>query len=52
VDYIHKVLQELKKIYGPELEDPRSVPFNIDGAYAAVKGALLGRYVNVLIVLH
>jgi hypothetical protein len=27
-------MQELKKIHGPELEDPRSVPFNVDTAYA------------------
>jgi hypothetical protein len=25
-------MQELKKIHGPELEDPRSVPFNVDGS--------------------
>jgi hypothetical protein len=26
-------MEELKKIHGPKLEDPRSVPFNVDTAY-------------------
>jgi hypothetical protein len=35
-----------------ELEDPRSVPFNIDTTYAMGGGTPPGRYVIVLIVLH
>jgi hypothetical protein len=27
-------MKELRKIHEPELQDPRSVPFNIDVAYA------------------
>jgi hypothetical protein len=42
--------QELKKIHGPELEDPRSVPFNVDVAYALGRGTPHGRYVKILIV--
>jgi hypothetical protein len=30
--------QELKKIHGPEPEDPRLVHFNIDAAYASSGG--------------
>jgi hypothetical protein len=40
------------KIHGPELEDPRSVPFNIDVAYATGGGISHGRYVNVSIDLR
>jgi hypothetical protein len=39
-------------IHGPALEDLRSIPFNVDAAYAAGGGTLHGRYVNVYIVLH
>jgi hypothetical protein len=42
--------QELKKIHGPELEDLRSVPFNVDTAYAVGRGSPHGRYVKILIV--
>jgi hypothetical protein len=47
----------LKKIHGPELEDPRSedlrsVPFNVNVAYIAGGGTPHGRYVNVSIVLR
>jgi hypothetical protein len=44
--------EELRKIHGPELEDPRFVPFNIDAAYAAGGGTPHGRYVKVLIVFR
>jgi hypothetical protein len=44
--------QELKKIYRPELEDPRSVSFNIDATYAMGGGTPHGRYVKILIVFH
>jgi hypothetical protein len=27
-------IEELKKIHGPKLEDPTSVPFNVEVAYA------------------
>jgi hypothetical protein len=37
----------LKKIYGPELEDPRPEPFNVDVVYAVGGGTPHGRYVNV-----
>jgi hypothetical protein len=40
------------KIHGPELEDLRSVPFNIDVAYAIGGGISHGRYANVSIDLH
>jgi hypothetical protein len=33
-----RYMQELKKIHGPELEDPRSVPFNVDAVYASNGG--------------
>jgi hypothetical protein len=36
-------MQELKKIHGPELEDPMAVPFNIDVAYVAGGGTSHGR---------
>jgi hypothetical protein len=36
--------EELKKIHGPELKDPRSVHFNIDVAYATDGGTQHGRY--------
>jgi hypothetical protein len=40
-------MEELKKIYWPELEDLRSVPFYIDVLYGTGRGTLHGRYVNV-----
>jgi hypothetical protein len=42
---------ELKKIHGPEREDPRSVPFNVDVVYAVGEGTPDGRQVNVLIIV-
>jgi hypothetical protein len=42
--------QEFKKIHGPELEDPRSVPFNVDAAYASGGGTPHGRYVQIPII--
>jgi hypothetical protein len=44
--------KELKKIHRPELEDSRSVPFNIDVAYATGGGTSHGGYVKVSIVLR
>jgi hypothetical protein len=44
--------QELKKIHGPELEDPRSVPFNVNAVYASGEGTPHGRYVKILIVFR
>jgi hypothetical protein len=35
--------EELKKIHGPDLEDMRSVPFNINVVYAASRGYPHGR---------
>jgi hypothetical protein len=43
-------IEELRKIHGPRLEDPRSVPFNVDVAYAAGGGTPHGRYVKISIV--
>jgi hypothetical protein len=31
-------MKELKKIHGPEVQDPRSVPFTVDSAYATGGG--------------
>jgi hypothetical protein len=45
-------MKELKKIHEPELEDPMSVPFNVDVAYVVSGGTPHGRYVNVSIVLR
>jgi hypothetical protein len=42
--------QELRKIHRPELEDPQSVLFNIDAAYAVGGGTPHGRYVMIMIV--
>jgi hypothetical protein len=44
--------EELRKIHGLELEDPRSMPFNVDAAYAAGGGTPHGRYVKVSIVFR
>jgi hypothetical protein len=38
------------KIHEPELEDPRSVPFIVDVAYATSRSTRHGRYVNISIV--
>jgi hypothetical protein len=40
----------LRKIHGPELEDLRMVPFNVDAVYAAGGGTPHGKYVKILIV--
>jgi hypothetical protein len=42
----------MKKIHGIELEDPRSVPFNVDVAYAAGEGTPHGRYVKISIIFY
>jgi hypothetical protein len=44
--------EELKKIHMPDLEDPRSVPFNVNDAYDAGGGTPYGRYVKVSIVFR
>jgi hypothetical protein len=31
-------MEELKKIHGLDVQDPTSVPFNVDGAYATGRG--------------
>jgi hypothetical protein len=31
-------MKELRKVPGPELQDPRSVPFNVDVSYVAGGG--------------
>jgi hypothetical protein len=36
-------MEELKMIYGPELKDPRSAPFNVNDAYATARGTSHGR---------
>jgi hypothetical protein len=40
----------LRKIYEPQLEDPRSVPFNVDAAYAAGRDTPHGRYFKISII--
>jgi hypothetical protein len=35
---LERYAEELRKIHGTQLEDPRSVPFNIDAVYAAGRG--------------
>jgi hypothetical protein len=44
--------EELRKIHGPQLEDPRSMPHNVDVVYAAGGGTPQARYVKILIVFH
>jgi hypothetical protein len=44
-------MEELKKIHGPELEDMRLIPCNVDVVYAMGGGTPHGRYVNTSIVL-
>jgi hypothetical protein len=44
--------EELRKIHGSELEDPMSVPFNVDVAYAAGGGTPHARFVNKSIVFR
>jgi hypothetical protein len=36
-------MEELRKVHGPELQDPMSVPFNVDIAYATGGGTPLRR---------
>jgi hypothetical protein len=55
--YLFNILQELyteelKKIHGPELKDPRLVPFNIDVAYPTGEGTPHGRYVKISIIFR
>jgi hypothetical protein len=40
----------LRKIHGPQLEDPRSMPFNVDVAYATGGGTPHRRYVKISII--
>jgi hypothetical protein len=42
--------QELNKIHGSELEDPRSVPFNVNAAYVSCGVTPHERYVEIPIV--
>jgi hypothetical protein len=42
----------LKKVHGTELEDLRSVPFNVDVAYATGGCTPLRRYVKISMVFH
>jgi hypothetical protein len=55
--YLLNILQErytkeLKKIYRPALEDPWSVPFNVDAAYPVGGGSPHERYVKISIVFR
>jgi hypothetical protein len=36
-------MEELRKIHGPQVQDTRYVPFNIDAAYAMGRGTPHGR---------
>jgi hypothetical protein len=52
--YLLNILQErytqkFKKIHGSKLEDPRSVPFDVDAVYAMGGGTSHGWYVKILI---
>jgi hypothetical protein len=42
----------LRKIHGPELEDLRLVPFNIDAVYAVGGSTPYGRYAKISIVFR
>jgi hypothetical protein len=42
----------MRKIHGPQLEDPRLVPFKVDAAYATGGGTMHGMYVKLSIVLN
>jgi hypothetical protein len=44
--------QELRKIHGVELDDPRSMPLNLDAVYIAGGGTPHGRYVKISIVFR
>jgi hypothetical protein len=44
--------QELRKINGDDLEDPRSMHFNPDAAYVVGGGTPHGRYVKISIVFR
>jgi hypothetical protein len=44
--------KELRKIHGPELEDPRSMSYNIDTMYVAGGGTSYERYVKKSIVFR
>jgi hypothetical protein len=44
--------QELRKIHGDDLEDPRSVPFNPDAVYAVGRGTPHGRSLRISIVFY
>jgi hypothetical protein len=36
-------MEEMRKIHGPQVQDLRSVPFNVDAAYAMGGGTPYGR---------
>jgi hypothetical protein len=36
-------MEEMRKIHGPQVQDLRSVPFNVDAAYAMGRGTPYGR---------
>jgi hypothetical protein len=38
--------EELRKIHGPDIEDSRSVPFNIDATYAVGGGTCHTRFLR------
>jgi hypothetical protein len=44
--------QELRKIHGDDVEDPRSMPFNPDVVYVVGGGTPHGRYVKISIVFR
>jgi hypothetical protein len=44
--------EELRKIHGSDLEDSKSVPFNIDATYVVGGGTLHGRYVKISIIFR
>jgi hypothetical protein len=47
-----RYIEELRKIHEPDLEDPRSMPLNVDAMYTAGGGTPHGRYVKISIVFR
>jgi hypothetical protein len=46
------IYRRVEKNHGLQLEDPKSVPFNVDVVFAADGGTLHERYVKISIVFH
>jgi hypothetical protein len=44
-------MEELKKIHGAEVQDLRSVPFNVDATYARYPKWMVSEYINYCLKL-